>query len=115
MAEKKGRDIGLNVPVPENACDDKNCPFHGTLSVRGQIITGEVVSDKMQKTVVVKREYLHYVPKYERYEKRTSRYMAHCPPCLGVKVGDKVKIAECRPLSKGVSFVVIQKIEGERK
>ncbi|HDI23882.1 MAG TPA: 30S ribosomal protein S17, partial [Thermoplasmatales archaeon] len=40
---------------------------------------------------------------------------AHCPPCLDVKVGDKVKIGECRPISKGVSFVVIQKLEGEKR
>ena len=32
-------------------------------------------------------------------------------PCLGLKVGDKVRIAECRPLSKTVSFVVIEKVE----
>lgn len=115
MAKKKIRDIGLDVPVPEKTCDDRNCPFHGNLAVRGHILTGEVVSDKMQKTVVVRREYLHYIPKYERYEKRTSKYMAHSPPCLEVKMGDKVKIAECRPISKGVSFVVIQKLEGERR
>ncbi|RLF35725.1 MAG: 30S ribosomal protein S17 [Thermoplasmata archaeon] len=111
----KGRDIGLDVPIPEEECDDKNCPFHGTLPVRGQILEGEVVSDKMEKTVVVKREYLHYLPKYERYEKRTSKYLVHAPPCLKVKVGDKVKIAECRPLSKAVSFVVIQKLEEGKK
>jgi len=115
MSGKKARDIGLGVPIPDRECDDVNCPFHGTLAVRGQILTGEVVSDKMQKTVVVRREYLFYVPKYERYEKRTSKHMAHCPPCIDAKIGDKVKIAECRPLSKGVSFVVIQKLEGERK
>ena len=53
---------------------------------------------------------MHYVPKYERYEKRTSIYAAHCPPCIKTKIGDKVRIAECRPLSKTVSFVAIEKI-----
>jgi small subunit ribosomal protein S17 len=53
---------------------------------------------------------MNYVPKYERYEKRTSTYAAHCPPCIKIKVGDKVRIAECRPLSKSISFVTIEKI-----
>jgi small subunit ribosomal protein S17 len=53
---------------------------------------------------------MHYVPKYERYEKRTSTFGAHCPPCIKTKVGDRVRIAECRPLSKMVSFVTIEKL-----
>jgi small subunit ribosomal protein S17 len=106
---KVGRDIGLNVPVPAQTCDDENCPFHGKLPVRGRMIDGVIVSAKMTNTVVVEKEYLRKVEKYERYEKRTSRYPAHCPPCIGAKVGDKVKIGECRPLSKTVSFVVISK------
>jgi small subunit ribosomal protein S17 len=61
----------------------------------------------------VEREYLHYVPKYMRYERRRSRIHAHNPPCINAKVGDRVKIAECRPISKTVSFVVIEKREGE--
>jgi small subunit ribosomal protein S17 len=64
----------------------------------------------MEGTLVVEREYTRYIPKYERYEKRTSKYLVHNPPCLGVNVGDSVKIAECRPLSKAVAFVVVQKL-----
>ena len=104
------RNIGVNVKTPTESCNDKNCPFHGTLPVRGQIITGVVSAAKMQDSILVKREYMHYVPKYERYEKRTSTYAAHCPPCIKTKIGDKVRIAECRPLSKTVSFVAIEKI-----
>ena len=111
LAEKKEtRNIGLNVKPPSERCDDKDCPFHGTLPVRGQIITGEVISRKMQGSISVKREFMHYVKKYERYEKRTSTYHAHCPPCIKLKVGDNVRIAECRPLSKTVSFVTIEKL-----
>ena len=112
MAEKKGkaRNIGLNVKAPEESCSDRDCPFHGTLPVRGQVITGIVSSFKMQDTVLVKKEYMHYVPKYERYEKRTSTYPAHCPPCIKAKIGNKVRIAECRPLSKTISFVTIEKL-----
>lgn len=112
MAEKKeeARNIGLNVKAPNENCNDKNCPFHGSLSVRGQLITGVVSSVKMQDSILVKREYMRYVSKYKRYEKRTSTYSAHCPPCIKAKVGDKVRIAECRPLSKTVSFVTVEKI-----
>jgi len=112
MTDKKtdARNIGLNVKAPTESCDDKYCPFHGTLSVRGQIITGVVSTAKMHNSIVVEREYMNYVPKYERYEKRTSKYAAHCPPCIKVKPGDNVRIAECRPLSKTISFVTIEKI-----
>ena len=87
------------------------CPFHGSLPVRGQVIDGVVATVKMKNTVVVERNYLKYQHKYERYEKRSNRYSAHASPCLGLKVGDRVRIAECRPLSKTVSFVVIEKVE----
>ena len=107
---KQTRKIGVNVNPPKETCKDKNCPFHGTLPVRGQIITGIVSSTKMQDSILVKREFMHYVPKYERYEKRTSTFGAHCPPCIKTKVGDRVRIAECRPLSKMVSFVTIEKL-----
>lgn len=106
------KDIGVDVEPPKEECNDPYCPFHGNLKVRGQIIEGVVVSDKRSRTVCVKREYLHYLKKYERFEKRTSKIHAHNPPCINAKVGDKVKIMECRPLAKTVSFVVIEKRSG---
>lgn len=109
MKGKQGfRDIGVDVTPPQEQCDDSNCPFHGTLPVRGQIIEGVVVSDKMQKTVIVKKDYRRFIPKYERYEWRTGKYMAYNPSCIDAKVGAKVKIMECRPLSKTKAFVVIE-------
>jgi small subunit ribosomal protein S11e len=45
-------------------------PFTGEVSIRGRILTGTVVSTKMTRTIVIRREYLHFVPKYSRYEKR---------------------------------------------
>ncbi|MCD6402957.1 MAG: 30S ribosomal protein S17 [Candidatus Aenigmarchaeota archaeon] len=110
--KKKGpRDIGYDVKPPEKECDDPNCPFHGTLPIRGKILLGRVVSTKMRRTVIVERNYLHYLPKYERYERRRSRIPVHKPDCIDVKVGDYVRIAECRPLSKTKHFVVIEKVE----
>ncbi len=105
-------DIGIGAKAPKKSCDDRNCPFHGHLSVRRKFLDGKVVSTKMTKTVTVERDYLNYRPKYKRYEKRRSRIMAHNPPCLEVREGDRVKIAECRPISKEVAFVVVEKLTG---
>ena len=107
----KVRDIGIGVNPPQAECNDPNCPFHGSLSVRGQIIEGTVASIKMDKTIVVERNYLKYQEKYERYEKRSSRFSVHAPACFDLKVGDNVSIMECRPLSKTVSFVIVEKRE----
>ncbi len=112
---KKKLDIGIDVKLPTKTCDDQFCPFHGTLSVRGQILDGIVVSDKMQNSAVVRREYQRKIEKYERFEKRSGKYMVHNPPCLGVTTGDHVKIMECRPLSKNISYVIIENIDGGSK
>ncbi len=104
------RDIGIPMNPPSKRCEDPNCPFHGTLSLRGIILDAQVVSRKMDKTVVVKKERVHFVEKYQRYEKRTSRYLAHHPPCIEFEVGDMVRIMECRPLSKGVNFTVLGRV-----
>lgn len=91
-------------------CEDKNCPKHGDLKVRGAVIEGIVVSDKPKNTIIVQKEYLYYVPKYERYERRKTKVNAHIPPCMEVKVGDKVRIGECRKVSKTKTFVLIEKV-----
>jgi small subunit ribosomal protein S17 len=103
----RANDIGLDVRAPKARCDDRHCPFHGRLPVRGQILEGTVVSTSMQRTAVVERTLLHYVPKFERYEKRRRRYLAHAPPCLAIQPGRRVRIAETRPLSKLVSFCIV--------
>lgn len=102
------RDIGLNIPAPSTECQDSFCPFHGTLPVRGQILVGIVVSNKMDNTVVIERQHMKMVPKYQRYEKSRSKVHAHNPPCISAKVGDIVTIAECRRISKTKSYVVVK-------
>ncbi|KAG1382831.1 hypothetical protein G6F60_000551 [Rhizopus arrhizus] len=42
---------------------DKECPFVGEVNIQGRILTGVVVSTKMKRTLVVRRDYLHYIPK----------------------------------------------------
>ena len=106
------RDIGLDVPPPPSPCSDQHCPFHGHLNVRGQQFEGTVVSTRMIRTIIVEREYLRYLQKFERYEKRTKRFKVHSPPCLGLQAGDRVTIIECRPLAKTVSFVAVARRSG---
>ena len=105
------KDIGVDVRNPVGEWDgDQNCPFYGSLRLRGQIIEGTVSSVGMSNSIIVQREVTRYMKKYERYEKRTRRYAAHLPSCIGeVESGETVRIMECRPLSKTVKFCVIEK------
>lgn len=108
--EKKvytGRDIGIDVERPTKICSDENCPYHGHLSVRGQIIKGVCVTNKMNKTVVVQRERRRYNQKFERYEKRSKKIAAHNPECIDAQPGEMITVMECKPISKTVSFVVV--------
>ena len=75
--------------------------------MRGKLLSGIVISAKARKMVVVSREYPHLVTKYQRYERSRSQVHAYLPECIEVAEGDSVTIAECRPLSKTVSFIVI--------
>jgi small subunit ribosomal protein S17 len=104
------RDIGIDVRPPsrEPTPGDRLNPFNGTLPVRGSVIVGTVVAARMTGTCVVEKQHQRVVPKFERIEKRTRRYPAHIPSNIDVKVGDEVTIAECRPLSKTVNFVVVE-------
>jgi len=95
------------IKAPEKACTDKNCPFHGDLTVRGAVFECRVESNRMNRTATVVREVAKWVPKYERYEREKTRIHAHVPPCIQIKEGDDVLVAECRPISKTVSFVVL--------
>ncbi len=105
--------VSSNIKKPEEECEDKKCPHHGNLKVRGRTFEGKIVSDKMDNTVIIERYYSEKVPKFERYERRSSRIQAHNPPCIGASEGDEVKIGECRKLSKQKSFVVLEKKQAE--
>lgn len=72
---------------------------------------GKVVSDKMQKTVVVAVEMPKRHPIYEKVIKDTRRFKARNE--VGVKTGDEVIIEECRPFSKEVAYRVVDKISEE--
>merc|ERR1711971_853157 len=112
---KKGlryvRNVGLGFKTPKLALEgsyvDKKCPFTGNVSIRGRILKGMVISTKMTRTVVIRRDYLHYIKKYRRFEKRHKNIIAHCTPAFSVKEGDIVTIGQCRPLSKTIRFNVV--------
>ena len=108
------RDIGIDVYSLESEWEgDENCPFFGTLRLRGQILEGTVATVGMQKTVILERHNVRKMQKYQRFEKRTGRLAAHLPSCIGdVEVGAQVKVMECKPLSKTVSFCVIECFRG---
>ncbi|WVQ85914.1 40S ribosomal protein S11 [Cryptococcus sp. DSM 104549] len=106
------KDVGLGFKTPSEAINgtyiDKKCPFTGDVSIRGRILNGVVHSTKMTNTIIIRREYLHYIPKYRRYEKRHKNLAAHCSPAFRVEIGDQVTVGQCRPLSKTVRFNVLR-------
>jgi small subunit ribosomal protein S17 len=71
-----------------------------------RILTGTVVSDKMDKTVVVSVERRVMHPVYKKFIRRSKKYAAH-DPNNAHKVGDTVRIQETRPLSKTKKWEVI--------
>merc|ERR1712189_3585 len=106
------RAVGLGFKTPRDAIEgtyiDK-CPFTGNVSIRGRILTGIVQSTKMKRTLILRRDYLHYIKKYNRFEKRHKNLAAHLSPCFrDVSIGDLVTVGQCRPLSKTVRFNVLK-------
>ena len=106
---KKQKNIAVGITTPKDSCEDKKCPFHGQINVRGRSFVGKVIKFAFQKNALIEWERKAYIPKYERYEKRRSRVWAHCPKCLGIALGDMVQIMETRKLSKTKNFVVVKK------
>lgn len=72
-----------------------------------KILKGTVISDKMDKTVVVSVSRFEKHPKYQKYLKINKKYKAH-DETNSSKVGDVVSIVESRPLSKDKHFVVVK-------
>ena len=111
----KSTKIGFGIPIPQETCNDKCCPFHGTLKIRGKSFSGIVTSDKRQNTATVMWEGKRFVPKYERYEKTRTKVSAHNPPCINAEEGEHVDIYECKKLSKTVAFVIVKKSGKDRE
>ena len=86
---------------------------NGTKRAHRSQKVGAVVSDKMQKTVVVRVDRLVRHTKYRRYVRRTSKFMAHDE--LGATIGDKVRIVETRPMSARKRWRVIEIVQKAAK
>lgn len=84
--------------------------MESTSRVRRTSKTGVVVSGAMNKTVVVKVDSIGMHRLYHRFVKRSRKFVAH-DEGNACKVGDKVQIVECRPLSKTKRFRVVRVIE----
>ena len=75
-------------------------------------LTGHIVSDKMNQTVVVQVQRLKQHPKYRRYIKLHKKYKAHDEK-NEYKTGDKVVIEETRPISKDKRWKVIERVSSK--
>ena len=100
--------IGLKVNAPKRECEDIHCPFHGNLSIRGKLFDGKVTGSKARQTITLQKESAVYFSKFKRYASGKSTIHAHVPGCIDVESGNHVLTAECRPISKSVSYVVVE-------
>jgi ribosomal protein uS17 len=113
------RNIGIPGVVPPKAksedCTDESCPFHGNTRIRGKITQGVIVSRKSKNTVIIRRDYVQFVKKYQRYERRNTRLACHLPECLvpEIDIGDLVRAGESRKISKTKAFIILGKISSE--
>ena len=99
----------LGFKTPQAAIEgqyvDHKCPFTSKVSIRGRFFKGVVLSNKMTRTLILRRDYLHFIKKYNRFEKRHHNLPAHCSPAFPrVKIGDVVTVGQCRPISKTVRY-----------
>merc|ERR1711957_494919 len=111
-AARYWRNVGLSVTTPREAKEgkyvDKKCPFTGNVSIRGKILKGMCLSaKKMSNTIIMRRTYLHYIKKFNRFEKRHSNIAVHHSPAFDIEEGDIITAGQCRPLSKTVRFNVV--------
>ncbi|MEK6860009.1 MAG: 30S ribosomal protein S17 [Nanoarchaeota archaeon] len=112
MAEKIKKQ---EMNIENRNCNDRCCPVHGQISLRGRSFQGKVIK-KFPKRAVIEFERTVFIKKYERYAKRKTKLHARLPDCMfnDINVGDYIEITECRPISKIVHFIVTKKInEGE--
>jgi small subunit ribosomal protein S17 len=88
----------------------------GRVGTRGRIFEG-TVTWKFPKRVVIEFERMIYIKKYERYAKLKTKIHARLPEFLEkeINLGDLIRVHECRPLSKIIHFVVVQKLKDAKE
>jgi len=116
------KQVGLGIKTPRTAIEgtyvDKKCPWTGSVNIRGKLLTGVIKTTKMKNTVIIRKDYLHFIKKYNRFEKRHKNTPIHVSPAFRVKVGDEILAGQCRPLSKTVRFNMLKMIRaagGDKK
>ena len=104
------KNIGLPVMEPKEKPlkNEKNNPFNGSLTIRGKLFEGIVINAKSKNTIVIQNESPIYFKKFKRFGRSKNKIHAHVPSNFDVQEGDYVIAAECRLISKSVSFVVIE-------
>ena len=104
------RNIGLPVKEPKKKAvkNESDNPFNGSLAIRGKLFEGIVINAKAKGTAIIQKESPIYFTKFKRFGRSKNKIHAHVPSNLDVEEGDRVIGAECRPISKSVSFVVIE-------
>jgi small subunit ribosomal protein S17 len=101
--------------TPKRSQEEKTLANAGNekrVGTRGRVFEG-LVTKKFPKRIVLEFERMIYVRKYERYARLKTKIHARLPDSMEkiINIGDLVRVHECRPLSKIIHFVVIQKIK----
>ena len=107
---KKGlryvRNVGLGFKTPKLALEgsyvDKKCPFTGNVSIRGRILKGMVISTKMTRTVVIRRDYLNWCGKY-RIVAASLVFISRRRSPLCTQAASRRDIRTCRSTSRPAS------------
>lgn len=108
MTKKESKNKIMNKVGKESQSEKK----FKTERARGRVFEGRVVR-KFPKRVMIEFERMIYIRKYERYLKSRTRIHARVPENMEkeIKLGDLIRIQECRPLSKIIHFIVIKKLK----
>ena len=104
------RIIGLAIKSPKDPQEDnivdKKWPFGGNVSIRGRVFKGMVLSTMMKRTIIIRHNFLHYIKKYRRFEKRHHNVAVPCSGAL--KEGDSASVGQCRLVAKNARFNVLR-------
>ena len=114
--EKNTKKTNEKKESADAGCNDRTCHIHGHLKAHGRTFEGNVTK-KFPRRIVIEFERMTYVRKYERYARAKTKIHARLPDCMksNINVGDYIRVQECRPLSKIIHFVVINKIKGKEE
>ncbi|ELW65265.1 40S ribosomal protein S11 [Tupaia chinensis] len=122
MLPRYYKNIGLGFRTPKEAIDgtyiDKKCPFTGNVSIWGPILSGAVTKMKMQRTIVICRDYLHYIHKNNRFKMCHKNMSVHLSLCFReVQIGNIIMVGKCQLLSKTMCLNVLKvtKAAGNKK